>query len=110
MEHVHVDVCLHYTHCTFCYNHSTCTFQVSKRGRLGARSKYVDVLNPGGTSAASDSQPPPPGPPLMAAMMSGSNAQPFTGTFFVPQQAPGVYCVCICSRKRGCVGWCVMYM
>ena len=85
-------------------------FQVSKRGRLSARSKYVDVLNPGGTSAASDSQPPPPGPPLMAAMMSGSNAQPFTGTFFVPQQAPGVYCVCICSRKRGCVGWCVMYM
>ena len=86
----------------------------------------MDVLNPGGTKSNS-SGPPPPGPP---AMMSGP-PQPFSGTFFVPQQPPGkttcgglhvgtiiVYkmncsqckatlCVCVCVSVCVCVCVCV---
>ena len=63
-----------------------------QRGRRGLRSKYVDVLNPGGpnTSSSSIGGPPPPGPPLMGTVMPGP-PQPFSGTFFVPQQPPGTY-------------------
>ena len=76
-----------------------------RRGRLGARSKYVDVLNPGGAAGGGDGgggggggreggPPPPPTFPLMSSM-PGTMAQPFTGSFFVPQQ-PGMLCVCVC--------------
>ena len=53
--------------------------QSMMRGRLGIRSKYVDVLNPGGVGSA----PPPPAP----LMMPGVPPQSFSGTFFVPQQS-----------------------
>ena len=64
--------------------------QISRRG---LRSKYVDVLNPGGTNTSSSNTggPPPPGPPLMGTMMPGP-PQPFSGTLFVPQQPPGTIC------------------
>ena len=62
--------------------HGILCLQRNRRG--GLRSKYVDVLNPGGTKSSSGG-PPPPGPP---AIMSGP-PQPFSGTFFVPQQPPG---------------------
>ena len=71
--------------CT-CVLHVQCTHVVvppqGKRGRLGARSKYVDVLNPGGTSK---SDPVPPPAALGAPLISGGQ---FSGTFFVPQQLP----------------------
>ena len=62
---------------------------ILQRSRRGLRSKYVDVLNPGGSkpSGSGGGGPPPPSPPLMGAMMPGP-PQPFTGTFFVPQQPP----------------------
>ena len=78
-----------------------------RRGRLGTRSKYVDVMNPGETAGGgggSGGPPPPPGPPLMSSM-PGIMGQPFPGSFFVPQQ-PGTYmymCVggrSVCTRKR----------
>ena len=63
-----------------------------QKSRRGLRSKYVDVLNPGGTNTSGSGNtggpPPPPGPPLMGAMMPGP-PQPFSGNFFVPQQPPG---------------------
>ena len=65
----------------------------------------MDVLNPGGTSTSgsggSTVGPPPPGPPLMGAMMPGPS-QPFSGTFFVPQQPPGTHAV-TCTQIRVCV-------
>jgi len=56
----------------------------AKRGRLGARSKYVDVMNPGGT--ASESSAPPP-----IGMMGAPHMTPgqLPGSFFVPQLPPG---------------------
>ena len=70
----------------------------------------MDVLNPGGTKPGSSSTgggPPPPGPPLMGGMMPGP-PQPFSGTFFVPQQPPGMHsclymCVCVCAMCVVCV-------
>ena len=52
---------------------------------LGARSKYVDVLNPGGTTGHSAAAPPPPSVPMMVPVMPTAMTQP---KFFVPQQ-PG---------------------
>lgn len=72
--------------------------QGSTRGRAGARSKYVDVLNTGGSSGGGTGpQPgpaPPPGPgppPMMLGGTMGGAAQPFSGSFFVPQPVPGAY-------------------
>ena len=68
----------------------------------------MDVLNLGSTSTSgsggSTGGPPPPGPPLMGAMMPGP-PQPFSGTFFVPQQPPGTHVatqirVCVCMKPN----------
>lgn len=64
--------------------------QGSRRGRFGARSKYVDVLNPGGSGKDSNSQaPPPPAPVGLSVPLGGASQPPFSGNFFVPQPIPG---------------------
>ena len=52
-------------------------------GKKGVRSKYVDVMNPGGKTVGGASTQAPP--PAMAPppMMSGSGVPP---SFFIPQQ------------------------
>ena len=60
--------------------------------RKGRHSKYVDVLNPGGTTKSSSSQPPPPPPSALGPVgvgLLGGSGQPFPGNFFVPQPIPG---------------------
>lgn len=47
--------------------------------RKGARSKYVDVLNPGGSVSSTEVAPPP-------LIMTAAGGQTFTGCLFVPQQ------------------------
>ena len=56
---------------------------MNKRGRLSARSKYVDVMNPSGNVGGASSQAPPPGP-TPPAMLTSSTVP----SFFVPQQPP----------------------
>ena len=51
--------------------------------KRGARSKYVDVMNPSGSGGGASSQAPPPGPPPPAMM--ASNSMP---SFFIPQPLP----------------------
>ena len=48
--------------------------RLGKGGRLGTRSMYVDVLNPGGPKQANPSVSGPPPPSLMPPMMSSSSS------------------------------------
>ena len=67
--------------------------QGGRRGRGGARTKYVDVLNPGGGGTISQAPPPPALAPVGLGMPLGGS-QPFTGNLFVPQPIPGTCTAC----------------
>ncbi len=67
----------------------THTQGIKSRGRLRARSKYVDVLNPEGSSKSQSDSLPPPGP-LGAPLMSGGQ---FSGSFFTPQLPVAGLCI-----------------
>ena len=70
---------------------SILNMQGSRSHRLGARSKYIDVMNKGGTgSSAAVNVPPPPGPPFMGGAPNATS-QPFTGTFFIPAPVEGLW-------------------
>ena len=64
---------------------------VGKSRRLGARSKYIDIMNQGGAGGPTAAPPPPPGPPPMS-VVPGASLRPFTGTFFVPSPVEGTGC------------------
>ena len=72
---------------TYMHTYALCCelFQaMNKRGRLGVRSKYVDVLNPSGTGGGAPSAP-PPGPLL-------GPTGPLPASTFLPQQpTPGKF-------------------
>ncbi len=59
--------------------------------KKGARSKYIDVLNPGSVSSqSSGGAVPPPGLPLMPPMGGLGGGMP-QANFFVPESTGGMY-------------------
>ena len=61
----------------------------------------MNPVGAAGGGGGSGGPPPPPGPPLMSSMPAAMG-QPFSGSFFVPQQ-PGMW-VCVGVGGEECVG------